>query len=296
MFHVKHFQQTYGCIRSATGVIDGLAKVAAILNQKGGVGKTTTAINLGACLAAAGKRVLAVDMDPQGNCTSGLGLNGVEGTTVYDILCDNASVADAIHLTCVERLSLVPSTIDLAGAEVELVTAIARESRLRDAILPVLADYDYVLLDTPPSLGLLTINCLTCADWVLIPIQCEFYALQGLAQLGRTVQLVERHLNPSLRLMGVVLTMFDGRTKLSRQVAEAVRERFGARVFATMIPRSVRLSEAPSYGQPIIMYDPGSRGAEAYTELAKEVIAIGDETQGTGVTDTGDGAGLGAES
>ena len=264
-----------------------MAQVTAILNQKGGVGKTTTAINLGACLAAEGKRVLIVDMDPQGNCTSGLGLDGADGRTAYDILCDNAGVADAVRPTSTERLFLVPSTIDLAGAEVELVTAIARESRLRDAMRPILADYDYVLLDTPPSLGLLTINCLTSAQWVLIPIQCEYYALQGLAQLGRTVQLVERHLNPSLRLMGVVLTMFDGRTKLSREVAERVRERFGARVFETVIPRSVRLSEAPSYGQPIITYDSGSRGAEAYTQLAKEVIRIGDETQGPGVTDPG---------
>jgi chromosome partitioning protein len=192
-----------------------------------------------------------------------------------------------VRRTATERLFLVPSTIDLAGAEVELVTAIARESRLRDALRAVTPDYDYILLDTPPSLGLLTVNCLTGANWVLIPIQCEYYALQGLAQLSRTVQLVERHLNPGLRLMGVLLTMFDGRTKLSREVANRVRERFGARVFQTIIPRSVRLSEAPSYGQAIIAYDSTSRGAEAYTQLAKEVIQIGDEAQGTGVADTG---------
>lgn len=265
-----------------------MAQVTAILNQKGGVGKTTTAINLAACLAVEGKRVLVVDMDPQGNCTSGLGLEGVEGRTVYDILCDGVPVTEAIRPTSVERLSVVPSTIDLAGAEVELVTAIARESRLRDALRGVLGEYDYILLDTPPSLGLLTINCLTSANWVLIPIQCEYYALKGLAQLGHTVQLVERHLNPGLRLMGVVLTMFDGRTRLSREVAEQVRQRFGARVFEAIIPRSVRLSEAPSSGQPIIVYDPGSRGAEAYTQLAKEVMRIGDEAQGAGFADSGD--------
>jgi len=169
------------------------------------------------------------------------------------------------------------------------VTAIAREARLREALRPVVEDYDFVLLDTPPSLGLLTINCLASARWVLIPIQCEYYALEGLAQLGRTVQLVERHLNPGLRLMGVVLTMFDGRTKLSREVADRVREQFGARVFESVIPRTVRLSEAPSYGQPIIVYDPGSKGAEAYIELAKEVMRIGDEAQGAGVADTGNG-------
>lgn len=265
-----------------------MAQVTAILNQKGGVGKTTTAINLGACLAAEGKRVLIVDMDPQANCTNGLGMQPADGKTIYDVLCDNGTVADALRPTALDRLLLVPSTIDLAGAEVELVTAIARESRLREALRPVLSECDYVLLDTPPSLGLLTVNCLTSAQWVLIPIQCEYYALQGLTQLGRTVQLVERHLNPGLRLMGVVLTMFDGRTKLSREVAQRVRERFGARVFQTVIPRSVRLSEAPSHGQPIITYDPGSRGAEAYTQLAKEVMRIGDETQGPGVSDPGD--------
>ena len=265
-----------------------MAQVTAILNQKGGVGKTTTAINLGACMAADGKRVLIIDMDPQANCTSGLGFASVDGKTVYDVLCDNVVVTEAILPTALDRLFLVPSTIDLAGAEVELVTVIARESRLRDALRPVLAGYDYVLLDTPPSLGLLTINCLAAANWALIPIQCEYYALQGLTQLRRTVQLVERHLNPGLRLMGVVLTMFDGRTKLSRQVAERVREHFGARVFETVIPRAVRLSEAPSYGQPIITYDPGSKGAEAYTEFAKEVIRIGDEAQRPGIPDPGD--------
>ena len=265
------------------------AHVTAILNQKGGVGKTTTAINLGACLAAAGRRVLMVDVDPQANCTSGLGMAGADGKTVYDVLVDGAAVGDVVRATGVERMWLVPSTIDLAGAEIELVTAIAREARLREALRPVVEDYDFVLLDTPPSLGLLTINCLASARWVLIPIQCEYYALEGLAQLGRTVQLVERHLNPGLRLMGVVLTMFDGRTKLSREVADRVREQFGARVFESVIPRTVRLSEAPSYGQPIIVYDPGSKGAEAYIELAKEVMRIGDEAQGAGVADTGNG-------
>jgi len=264
-----------------------LAHVTAILNQKGGVGKTTTAINLGACVAGEGRRVLVIDMDPQANCTSGLGIEGADGQTIYNVLCDSAAMADAVRATAAERLFVVPSTIDLAGAEVELVTAIARESRLREALRPVLAGYDYILLDTPPSLGLLTVNCLTGANWVLIPIQCEYYALQGLAQLGRTVQLVERHLNPGLKLMGVLLTMFDGRTKLSREVADRVREQFGARVFQTVIPRSVRLSEAPSYGQPIIAYDASSKGAEAYAQLAKEVIRIGDETQGTGVADPG---------
>jgi chromosome partitioning protein len=264
------------------------AQVTAILNQKGGVGKTTTAINLGACLAVAGRRVLVVDMDPQANCTSGLGMGSADGKTIYDVLVDGVDMAEAVRPTQVEGLAAVTSTIDLAGAEVELVTAIARESRLREALRGVSDHFDYILLDTPPSLGLLTVNCLTGARWVLIPIQCEYYALEGLAQLGRTVGLVERHLNPGLRLMGVVLTMFDGRTKLSREVAERVRERFGARVFEAVIPRSVRLSESPSYGQPIIVYDASSKGAEAYTELAKEVMRIGDETQGTGVADPAD--------
>ncbi|UCH35126.1 MAG: ParA family protein [Armatimonadota bacterium] len=269
-----------------------MAQVTAILNQKGGVGKTTTAINLGACLAAEAKRVLVVDMDPQANCTSGLGVDASEGKTSYDIMSDNVGAAEAIRPTATERLFVVPSTIDLAGAEVELVAAIARESRLREALLPVLPEYDYVLLDTPPSLGLLTVNCLTSAHWVLIPIQCEYYALQGLAQLRRTVQLVERHLNPALRLMGVLLTMFDGRTRLSREVVDHVRSHFAERVFETVIPRSVRLSEAPSYGQPIIAYDPGSKGAEAYTQLAKEVIAIGDQAERPGVPDPGTGEGV----
>jgi chromosome partitioning protein len=252
-----------------------MSHVIAIANQKGGVGKTTTAINLGASLAVAEKRTLVVDIDPQGNASSGLGIKDrASRPTIYDVLMGNSSMAEAIvegvHLP---SLDVVPSTRDLVGAEIELVSTPNRESILRDAIRQVRDQYDYVLVDCPPSLGLLTLNTLTAADSVLIPIQCEFYALEGLSQLLNTVRLVQRGLNPDLDIEGVLLTMFDRRLNLSRQVAEEARDYFGDKVYESTIPRNVRLAEAPSFGQPIIQYDVLSSGAEAYLSLAQEVIA-----------------------
>ncbi|HHX50364.1 MAG TPA: ParA family protein [Clostridia bacterium] len=250
-----------------------MGRAIAIANQKGGVAKTTTAVNLGACLAVFGKRVLLVDTDPQGNASSGLGINRMETMRcIYDVLINGVPLDSVIVPTEVENLELVPATIQLAGAEIELVSAISREVKLRRALAPVKDHYDYILLDCPPSLGLLTLNALTAADTVLIPIQCEYYALEGLGQLMNTVHLVQKHLNPSLALEGVVLTMFDARTNLSIQVVEEVKSYFRGKVFRTIIPRNVRLSEAPSHGKPIITYDNRSRGAEVYQELAKEVM------------------------
>ena len=259
-----------------------MGQIIAILNQKGGVGKTTTAINLSSSLASLGCRVLLVDLDPQGNSTTGLGIDKRSLlTTTYDLLCVGIPFHQVVCETAVERLHLLPATIDLAGAEIELVTAMARETKLATALRPVADDYDFILLDTPPSLGLLTINCLTCADHALIPIQCEYYALEGLAQLTHTIDLVTRHLNPSLTILGVLLTMYDARTKLAQQVADEIRRHFGNQVFHSIIPRSVRLSEAPSYGEPVLSYAPDSRGAIAYLELAKEVISIGEAEKRT---------------
>lgn len=250
-----------------------MGRAIAIANQKGGVAKTTTAVNLGACLAVFGKRVLLVDTDPQGNASSGLGINRMETMRcIYDVLINGVPLDSVIVPTEVENLELVPATIQLAGAEIELVSAISREVKLRRALAPVKDHYDYILLDCPPSLGLLTLNALTAADTVLIPIQCEYYALEGLGQLMNTVHLVQKHLNPSLALEGVVLTMFDARTNLSIQVVEEVKSYFRGKVFRTIIPRNVRLSEAPSHGKPIITYDNRSKGAEVYQELAKEVM------------------------
>ena len=261
-------------------------RVIAVVNQKGGVGKTTTAINLGAALAASGQRVLLIDIDPQGNSTTGLGIpKGSLDGTVYDVLRGERTLDSVARPTGEPGLDLIPATIELAGAEVELASALARERKLAAALETLSGDYAYALLDTPPSLGLLTVNCLTCADEVLIPIQCEYYALEGLTQLMQTMRLVSRHLNPGLRFLGVLLTMHDARTRLSEDVAAEVRKHFPAEVFATVIPRTVRLSEAPSHGQPIIRYDPGSRAAQAYLELAKEVMARGNQETGTGIAD-----------
>ena len=253
-----------------------LVRVIAIANQKGGVGKTTTAVNLSSCLAMLGARVLLIDVDPQGNSTSGLGIDkSTVKRCVYDCLVNDVPMDEAIVSTKVENLGLLPATIQLAGAEVELVSVLARENMLKRALEKVKYRYDFVLMDCPPSLGLLTINALTAASSVLVPIQCEFYALEGLSQLMRTVGLVQKNLNPSLQLEGVVLTMFDARTNLSIQVVDEVKNHFRNKVYRTIIPRNIRLSEAPSHGKPIVQYDPKSRGAEVYLELAKEVM--GDE-------------------
>ncbi len=249
-----------------------LPRILAIANQKGGVGKTTTSVNLGASLAELGFRVLVVDLDPQGNATTGLGVNAreVDGS-IYDVIMSDAAVEDCIEPTSLKNLFVVPATIDLAGAEIELVPAFSRELKLRRALHEIRDDYDYILIDCPPSLGLLTVNGLAAADDVLVPIQCEYYALEGLSQLIRNVSLVRTNLNPTLDVRGIVLTMYDARTKLADQVEQEVRRHFGRTVYLTVIPRTVRLSEAPSFGQPIILFDPTSRGAVAYRELAKEV-------------------------
>jgi chromosome partitioning protein len=248
------------------------ASVVCITNQKGGVGKTTTAVSLAAALAHLGAATLLVDLDPQGNATTGVGQRVTEGEeSSYTVLVDGHRVSSAVRATEVADLAIVPSSLDLAGAEVELVPAFSREQRLRRALDDARDDYDVILIDCPPSLGLLTINALVAADQVLVPIQCEYYALEGLGQLLRTVQLVGDNLNPQLVLLGVLLTMFDARTNLAQQVVDEVRDYFGPQAFATIIPRTVRLSEAPSFGQPITVFDPSSRGARAYERLAREV-------------------------
>ncbi|CAM3413600.1 AAA family ATPase [Hydrogenibacillus schlegelii] len=252
-----------------------VGKIIAIANQKGGVGKTTTAVNLGAALALLGKRVLLVDMDPQGNTTSGIGVSKADVVyDVYDLLINDVPAANVVRPTNVPNLDLLPSTIQLAGAEIELVPTLSREVRLRRALEPIRSAYDFILIDCPPSLGLLTINALTAADSVLIPIQAEYYALEGLSQLLNTIRLVQKHLNGALTIEGVLLTMYDARTNLSLQVAEEVKKYFKDKVYRAIIPRNVRLSEAPSHGQAVVTYDPKSRGADLYMELAREVLGI----------------------
>jgi len=249
-----------------------LPRIMAIANQKGGVGKTTTTVNLGASLAVLGYRVLVVDLDPQGNATTGLGINSRNlEHSIYDVILHDVAMEDCVEPTSLRNLYVAPATIDLAGAEIELVPAFSRELRLKRALEGVRDDYDMVLIDCPPSLGLLTVNGLAAATEVVVPIQCEYYALEGLGQLLRNVNLVQSNLNTSLEVSAIVLTMYDARTKLAEQVADEVRTHFGTKVCRNVIPRTVRLSEAPSFGQPIIVFDPTSRGALAYRELAKEV-------------------------
>ena len=255
------------------GAAGSRARVIAIANQKGGVGKSTTAVNLGAALAEKGLQVLVIDLDPQGNASTGLGIDhGRRRQTVYQVLTAGVSVADALCETSMPGLMAVPSTIDLAGAEIELVSQFSRESRLARALDGVRDRFDVILLDCPPSLGLLTVNALTAASELIVPIQCEYYALEGLGQLLKNVRLVQQNVNPGLRLTGIVMTMFDSRTKLAEQVVNEVRAYFGQRVYDVVIPRSVRLAEAPGYGKPILSYDPASKGATAYRELARELV------------------------
>ncbi len=252
-----------------------MGKVIAVFNQKGGVGKTTTNVNLSACIAKNGKKVCVIDIDPQGNTTSGFGVdkNTLEYTS-YDIILGNANIKDVIVHTEFDNLDLIPSSVELAGAEIELTNMKNRETRLKQAINEIKEDYDYIFIDCPPSLGLLTINSLTAVDSVLIPILCEYYALEGVGQLMNTIQLVKKKLNPNLEIQGVVLSMFDGRTNLSIQVVDEVKNYFKGKVYTTIIPRNVRLAEAPSHGRPIIHYDIKSKGAEAYTELAEEFLYL----------------------
>ena len=250
-----------------------MTKIIAVTNQKGGVGKTTTAVNLSALVAESGKRVLLVDIDPQGNATSGLGKSDADSNTVYEVLLGEAAARDAIVPTGFGGLDLMPTSIELAGAEIELVSVDRREGLLKKALEDIKNDYDYIFIDCPPSLSLLTLNALTAADSVLIPIQCEYYALEGVGQLVNTVKLMRRKLNPDLSVEGILLTMFDGRTNLCAQVVQEVRTHFRDEAFETMIPRNVRLSEAPSYGLPIHLYDARSTGARAYQELAEELLS-----------------------
>ncbi|WP_251441737.1 ParA family protein [Veillonella intestinalis] len=253
-----------------------MGKIIAITNQKGGVGKTTTSVNLSACIAKLGKKVLLIDMDPQGNASSGLGIDKDNlDTCIYDVLINGMAVGEVVVPTAIKKLKIAPASIDLAGAGVELVGLPKREYILKKALKSIKDDYDYIFIDCPPSLDLLTLNALVAANGVLIPIQSEFYALEGVSQLMNTINLVKKSLNEKLDVEGVLLTMFDGRTNLSIQVADEVKKYFTTKVYKTIIPRNVRLSEAPSYGEPIIIYDPKSKGAEVYMKLAKEVLKNG---------------------
>ena len=251
-----------------------MAKVISIANQKGGVGKTTTAVNLSACIAQKGKRVLLVDIDPQGNATSGVGAEKDVELSTYDILVADTEIEETLEKTVIKNLLVCPSNINLAGAEVELVSMMSREQRLKEKLENIKNEFDYIFIDCPPSLGLLTINSLAAVDSVLVPIQCEFYALEGVSQLVSTIELVKKSLNPKLEIQGVILSMFDGRTNLSLQVVQEVKRYFGNKVYSTVIPRNVRLAEAPSYGMPITEYDPKSKGAEAYGDFADEFLEL----------------------
>lgn len=256
-----------------------MGKIVSVANQKGGVGKTTTSINLSTLLAKKGKKVLLIDADPQGNATSGIGIEKEQQFSVYDVLIEDIEVENTLQTTQVKNLDLCPSNINLAGAEVQLVGAENREFRLKSKLENIKDDYDYIIIDCPPSLGLVTLNAFTASDSVLIPIQCEYYALEGLGQLLNTIELVKTHMNKDLKVEGALLTMYDARTNLSNQVVNEVKKYFGDRVYKNVIPRNVRLSEAPSYGMPISLYDPRSKGAKAYEKFAKEFIKMNDEEQ-----------------
>jgi chromosome partitioning protein len=250
-----------------------LGRIIALVNQKGGVGKSTTAVNLGAALAVQGQRVLVVDCDPQGNTTTGFGIEKSSvAHDVYDVLMQQATVGDVAVSSEIDGLQVVPATINLAGAEIELVSALSRETRLRQALAPISSRYDFVLIDCPPSLGLLTVNALTGAEEIIIPVQAEYYALEGLSQLMNVVRRVREALNPTLHVSGVLVTMFDGRTRLAMEVLDELEKFFPQQMFKTQIPRNIRLSEAPSYGKPVILFDVKSRGAQAYLSLAKELL------------------------
>lgn len=249
-----------------------LGKVIAIANQKGGVGKTTTSVNISAILAKKGRKVILIDGDPQGNATSGLGVDKNVENSLYDILVNEVDINETLQDTCIKNLKVCPSNVNLAGAEVELVNLMSREQRLKEKLDEVKNDYDYILIDCPPSLGLITLNAFTAADSVLIPVQCEYYALEGLGQLINTINLVKKHLNKNLAIEGAVLTMYDMRTNLSNQVVREVKRYFDDKVYKTVIPRNIKLSEAPSYGMPITIYDATSKGARCYEKLAREII------------------------
>ena len=249
-----------------------MGKVIAIANQKGGVGKTTTSVNISTILAKKGRKVILIDGDPQGNATSGLGIDKNVENSLYDVLVNEVDITQTLQDTCVKTLKLCPSNVNLAGAEVELVNLMSREQRLKEKVDEIRDDYDYIIIDCPPSLGLITLNAFTAADSVLIPVQCEYYALEGLGQLINTINLVKKHLNRSLSIEGAVLTMYDMRTNLSNQVVREVKRYFDDKVYKTVIPRNIKLSEAPSFGMPITLYDPNSKGARCYEKLAREII------------------------